>query len=322
MTEALAFESPIEEHLIYFAKALAPGHPVFMLNGYGDDRLVIKAESGSKATDENIKFTAKILGAIDRVAKPKVLTPTELSALKSWAWMFYGSSDKGATELNRQLINSEQIIAQGQSCVWVKMRTFKLMTLDDANKKMGTGDKTDVRYIAKILNRKDQLEFLGRIVAADLFNNNGDRFHPEGGIKDYATLVNAGNVFIAVDPDQKKSRPLGLDGFDPNGDTRINTAPDASWLGKYLRSDQAARRSQYARGIIADLNRLLGPRKRRTIFGSRQRLDDDAATRLATGMDQGITDIKFRLRQYYLKHGTRVSQGISARVGMAGWTLP
>lgn len=315
----LDFDTPFFEDLIYYAEELAPRHPVFMLYGYERDRLVIKQELQS-ASEQDIKFNTKIMSAVDRNAKVKVLTPGEVQALRKWAAAFKWDRDSGATLV-------EQALAHPGN--WTKMKTYQLVALDSAAKKRGTGDKSDVRFIAATLNAPGGLKKLGEIIAADLFNGNSDRFSFGDGINwnghQLKSLVNVGNVFVAVDPNQQGS-VIGLDSLEAASMYRDHSIPlrqaEANsvdkWSGRLLADNAHGQRMQFAQDIVDDLNTVLGPRSRKLLFANQKRLTDNAAIRVNAGMESGATKIRQRIARYFGKHRAW-PVGLQDRFGELGW---
>lgn len=320
---SLSYDTGIIAGDIYFVKELKE-LKVFLLNGFGKDRLVVKVEAGGY-TDADIKLNSKIMGVIDSDAKTKPLSAGELQQLDSWcdANMPYSNIIDGAMDMKKS-------INMFRTTPWIKMKALQLLTLDDASKKMGEGDKTDVRIIAKVLNAAGGLERLGGVIAADFFIGNTDRFVTGGAGGRWAgetlkALVNVGNVFIAIDPSQKKGSVAGLDFLDPVGIGRSLSQDlgyrQDDWMGKLLTKANSGLRMEFCHDVIADLNFVLGPRKRSFSFLRTKRLDSDAANRLNWGMEDAADKIKNKLRQYKQGHGGVLPAGFQARVGVLGWTL-
>lgn len=335
----LSLNSPIVASDIYIVKALAPGHPVFQIEGFGDDHgkvdaLVIKQEGAQAAT--NVKSATSLMNIVDRNARTIVLNPMEVQQLKLWA----GGSElpdltalRAAKELETQL---------GYQGAWVKMEVKKLTMLDEAvNKRLDANnpDKADVRLIAKGLRKSGGLEKLGEIIAADLFNGNSDRFGTPiksermgiasgpGGIN-LVTINNVGNVFFECSG-RGSGKPIGLDSYDPRNEWKVlnnsaltgMTPTDFRWGGIVLQRNKKAEREEYAREIVVDMEALLGPRNRKIPRGTTNRLGTRRKARLVHGMDSGAKKIKRALQRWKRKNPPNDAHytDIVAKMNALGW---
>ncbi len=313
---ALDFFIPFNADDIAYVDPLAPGHPVFMLNGFDADRLVIKLESVKNQAE--LKFTAKFMSAVDPNSKAKVLGQSEVAALREWTnrWENRHDDESGAKEL------SEGLSSQGS---WTKMRALRLQTLDTAVDGLGQGDKAGVRSFAKALNAPGGLEKLGEIVAADLFNGNRDRFNPDTGVTlpdgtSTKCLNNVGNVFLMLGPDGQRN-VAGLDAFDVWNPIKFQHANwiQTDWKGALLADNQRSERLRFARQIVDDLNHVLGARNRKIAFGRTKRLEHGAEMRVNTGMESGARKLRDRARQYLIGNQQRCPPGLLTRLKLLGW---
>jgi len=320
---SLGYDQAILAGDIYFVKVLKESK-VFLLNGYGKDRLVVKADSG-QFTESDIRLNSKIMAVIDPDSRTKPLTTTEFADLENWcdANLPYSNIIDGATDL-------KAAINLSRTTPWVKMKALNLLNLDDASKKAGEGDKTDVRIIAAALNAAGGLERLGGVIAADFFIGNTDRFVVSKnagtwGGETVKTLVNVGNVFVAIDPKQSKGVVKGLDFLDPSGIGRNQATRGLGqradeWMGAILSKSNAEPRMIFAHDVVDDLNFVLGPRKRKLGILRTKRLDSDAANRLNFGMEDAAQRIRQRIRQYKQSHNGALPPGYEERLKVLGWT--
>ncbi|MEN8150234.1 MAG: hypothetical protein ABFS86_10450 [Planctomycetota bacterium] len=326
----LSLNSPINAADIYTAKALAPGHPVFKLDGFGDDRgkidsVVVKLETNQSSA--NVQAAAMIMTVVDRNARTEALKPLEVGQLKLWA---QGGEVPDVDAFQTALDLARQLEIPG---AWVKMDVKRLTMLDGAVKKRldpANPDKADVRLIARALKKHGGLEKLGEIIAADLFNGNTDRFGPPfelqpgrgpGGIP-LDAIYNVGNVFVACDGKGRGS-PIGLDNYDPasewkdlnNGDIDPNR-----WGGMLLHPRRKADREQYAGLIVSDLEALLGPRNRKFSLSSKNRLGSGRKRRIRNGMGSGAKKLKRALQRWQRTSPSgRLKAGVTAKMAALGW---
>ncbi len=325
----LKLGTPITAGDIYSVKALAPGHPVFQLDGFGDDSgkvdsIVIKLET--QANTGNVHTAAALMNAVDPKARTEVLKPPEIQQLKHWAQ--YGEvPDVDALQTAGVLV--QQLSLPG---AWVKMGVKKLTMLDSAVQKRldpANPDKADVRLIARALKKSGGLEKLGEIIAADLFNGNTDRFGPPfelnpGNYKGITlqAVYNVGNVFVACDGKGKGS-PIGLDSYDPASEWKdLNNAhiDQQRWGGMLLMGNQKANRLAYAGMIINDLEALLGPRNRKIAFASKNRLGTNRKGRMNNGMENGAKKLKTLLQNWSRSNPNNPHKpAIAAKMAALGW---
>jgi hypothetical protein len=270
---------------------LHAGHPVFLIAGYDGSHLVIKKES--TLDQQNVRRNQLAMQLASPQARSVILSLNEVTALhtavadaRSWAIILQRPLSPDVGVLDQYLANPG---------TWFKMKEAKgLMNLGGAVQRLQTGDKSGVRAMAKALNGSGGLEALGKIVGADMFNNNGDRFTWKGGgfvevgteRIDVKALVNVGNVMGAMSG--SKLTMIGLDSWDPLGvdqaDMNQQISPDL-WLGVILAEPKASARLEFAKLIADDLNLLLGPRDRRFEFLQQTRLNPDAPKRIVKGME-------------------------------------
>jgi hypothetical protein len=317
----LGVDKPILEPLIYFVKELKAG-AAYMLNGYGTDRVVVKLDSGAY-TDQDVRFLGGVMASIDPSVRPIVATPSDILEMDKWANGTMPTEDLVASA---QVMKSALNMARAAGNKIVKLKALNLVILEDAAKKMGEGDKTDVRFIAAALNAPGGLEKLGQVIAADFFIGNTDRFvYPPPGCKwqgqRLKTLQNVGNVFIAIDEKQDKGRVAGLDILDPsNGhkNTSGKLKDGYEWMGELLDKSKAEKRMKFCHDVIDDLNYILGPRNRKFSFLETKRLGSQAANRLYQGMKTGCEKIQGICLPYRKAHGT-LPTGLEDRFAKLNW---
>lgn len=293
----LSLDHPIDESFST-VKALDPGHPVYLLVAEDDSHIVIKKEGTQDA--DNLRRNQLAMQLASPQARSVILSGAELLALKRYIDFQKMHARFGGSELTADVKGLKKDLAS--TGTWFKMREAKGLTNLKAVARMALeGDKSGARALAKSLNRSGGLEALGRIVGADLFNQNGDRFLPGYAtptIIEYGTgteqvfkckaLVNVGNVMAALS--DGKLKVIGLDSWDPAGEhldeAKLTKGVSAlSWNGALLAPDKKAKRLQFAEDICHDLELLMGPRNRRFSFLQQTRLDSDAPQRIVSGME-------------------------------------
>lgn len=324
----LKLDSPINYVDIYNVVALSAGHPVFKLEGWGDDQgnidaIVVKMEAGQNTASNrrDVRVATGLMTNADRAAKTIVLSRQELEQLRMYT---DGGNVVGQEGLAASNELKRQLALPG---VWIKMDLKNLIGMDSALKHRVAGDKSDVRVIAAALKKPGGLEKLGQIIAVDLFNGNNDRFvfsqaaggkHPDLPER-FRAISNLGNVLIACDGNGRGS-PIGLDSYDPSNmhnDLKIPVNKADGWPGMLLGPDKNAERLQYAEKIIFDLEMVLGPRNRKIAFASKNRLGKNRKERLLNGMRSGKDIIKRSLMP--LRGRPNFPVGLSTRMALLGW---
>jgi hypothetical protein len=291
----LSLDRPIDG--VESVKGLHAGHPVFLLVGSDASHLVIKQEDTLDA--ENLRRNQLAMQLASPQARAVILSADEVRALKGYVELRrmlkrHGGADVVGTDTNALA----RYLKSGGT--WFKMKEAKgLVNLSGVARQVLEGDKTGARALAKAFNASGGLEALGKIIGADLFNSNGDRFSPSGGGKVFVktsvqehgfptkALVNIGNVMASTSGGRLKA--IGLDSWDPGSVVQADMTEKVAkldWLGAMLAPNEKAKRLTYANDICDDLNTLLGPRNRRFAFLQQTRLDADAPQRIVKGMEQ------------------------------------
>lgn len=324
----LKINSPIVYTDIFNIVALSAGHPVFKLEGWGDDSgnidaIVVKQEMGTGDTfnRRDVRVQTGLMTRVDRGSNTIVLKREEIDQLKMYAdggSVADAEGLKAANELKRQL---------GIPGVWIKMDLKHLVGMDSALKHRMQGDKTDVRLIAAALKKQGGLERLGQILAVDLFNGNKDRFvfskaaggkHPD--LPDrFKAISNLGNVLVALDGNGRGS-PIGLDSYDPSNyhnDLRTPVGKNDDWPGMLLARGMDQDRMTFAGNVIFDLEMVLGPRNRKIAFASKTRLGSNRKQRLLNGILSGKNIIQRTLVPRRNSPGFPI--GLTTRMALLGW---
>lgn len=295
---------------------------VYKLTGFAGETLVIKCEPIN--VQASALTHAKVaMKAVDRRGggKVKELSASERKALKDYvAFMKSVTKDFAQDQIDRYAAGkgTEDLAQVVDSPLWYKM---PLADLSDADKlllaRLGTetgyADKGVMLQLCDGLKAKGGLEQVGKIVAADMYIGNGDRFSPiEGSQRMYGNknfkfkaIMNIGNIFVIGKHTQQRVAFSGHDFIDPNSQYRnydmslqeVKDYADVDWLGIHLCGSK--QRKQFAKNIVRDLELILTPnRKASSPF---RKLGRDAATRVEKGMRTGMRDIVTEVDRKYAR---------------------
>lgn len=283
---------------------------VYKLTGQGGEQLIIKAEA-PQVTQQTLSHSTRAMKVVDkRGGNTKALGSTEKNALKSWAeFMQRTYKDIVNNQIHKQMHQlADDLLYQIKGApTWYKM---PLADLTDAERlllaRMGGADGTEavdksgVRQFAEGLKADGGLEQLGKIIAADMYIGNLDRFNPDGsttnpqyGGKNFSfkVLVNPGNLFVIGKNTEHRMSVSGHDFLDPNSQHRDYSKSlgdiDVAWPGDAL--CDKARRQKFAKHIVHDLETILSPnRKSHSPF---RKLPGNAPKRVERGILTGMADI-------------------------------
>jgi hypothetical protein len=338
----LSLNTSIVRHDIEAIGRLSTNHPVFLLVGKHEEELALKMQASCSLSASRMQRNFEIMAIVSPHSKQVALNINEVHQLRVWVGAeLIQASDQQKRLLLADFHNELQRPTQGNA--WIKMEVKKIDTLADAvGNKEADRNKVKIKAFSKALAAPGGLEALGEIVAADLFNNNGDRFNypldqatgklQQAGCGDIygntrlTHLYNLGNVMVEFDKKGKHGKLLGLDSFDTNADhtkwkTPLATSERSSstrWSGRLLAVTSKTDREYFARCVIADLEFVLGKRHRKIPFASKLRLGKDANQRFYNGMESGITKILREIRQYYGVLGRVIPQGMTDRLQLLG----
>lgn len=331
----LSVNTLIDSDNIKAITSLSPGRPVFLVLGTDNSHVVIKQEITTQAHDPvNLKFANKAMKAVSPATQSKVLTNMELTALQLIVQLETDVAQMTFKPIPPDIVYLNQVLLQGGA--WFKMdKADGIVDLQGAvTKATQNQDKSGVRQIAAALSAPNGLESLGKILAADFFNGNTDRFdvqnngnggtgnpNPRGG--NFQVLINLGNVLFSTQNGALQA--LGLDAYEALGTFRhldqtvavLENNSGEQWSGRRLAANQAQWRLQFATLCIADLEAALGPRNRKVVWGKTNRLPNNAAQRLANGIDLGITDLQNKLGPW--RNKVNCPAGLLDRLNVLNW---
>lgn len=322
---------------------LAGPRPVYLLVGSDESCIVIKQEVGAAQDAANLKFVNRAMRTVSPAFASKVCTPNEVTVLNDFVQWMAWTTNHFSLPYPAEIDHLEKSLKNGG--VWFKMEKAEgILDLKEAvQKALNQQDKSGIRKITKALNATGGLEAVGKIIVADLFSGNTDRFNPyntdyfsndvvpAGDINPrtqtkFHVMLNLGNVLVSVQ--NKKLRPIGLDAYEAQGEWRqmdkkvsVLESKNEKWPGRHLMNDSNEEkwRKDFAAMVAADLEAALGPRNRKVAWGRTQRLQKNAATRIFNGMEAGIRELKTNFAQYVRKQGAQRPAGLTDRLQILGW---
>jgi hypothetical protein len=286
---------------------------VWLLVGFNNDKVVIKKDA---VHAPQIKSANPVIKAIAPNSKLKILTPAETMALnqfvaayETWSREYHAMGLDIDPDEDQAVRDLKEVLGPRFPEPFVKMEAVNVTDIEKALEQRMSGDKTSLQAFAATLNAPGGLEKLGKIIAADLFNGNRDRFYPGkassktiGGVTiNLRCLVNVGNVF-RVETDTG-SEVGALDFVDPNALFKDISEPleqgearaGKLWPGRLLANKKE--RNAFAEDVVHDLEAILSPRK--STFSLKTKLKFGAAGRVANGMVEGAKLIKSKLESKY-----------------------
>lgn len=253
----------VDRTLIKTVVPLADARPIYVLVGTDGSQDVIKSEINFKDHDkDNLHYANLAMHRVSPAFLAEVCVPFEVEVLRSLVGMYIALANITFTPVPTEIDHLDESLQNGG--VWFKMSKAEgVRDLGTAMKERSDHqDKSGVRQIAAAL-RGGGLETLGKIIAADLFNGNIDRFNPyftdkfgqEQQVgdkipgtdpqKQFAVLLNIGNVLFSMQQD--KSRFVALDPYDRQGHWRKmnktiqklkkNSLSGEDWPGHHLKNN-------------------------------------------------------------------------------------
>jgi hypothetical protein len=346
-TMTLSVKDPILPIDIADIHLLKNGKIIF-LTGHEGERLVLKTELGTSAG--NVKNAKAVMKAIDPSIKTKIVTQEEIDLLLDWAKQVIAIENSFAnlpqdeknkkgpglnplrkealqslidalTEWHNSMKNTDNINDAMNPLIKINYVDVKDIK-DEVEKRLNEEkkDKSGVRAFVRALNGPGGFETLGKIIAADLVNDNDDRFAVNGGSDvniggrsfSFKALVNPGNVFLNISNNGAKSIS-GLDFIAPGrmSNKDINAPLPIDHPIHHLTTKEL--RAKLATNVVADLELIVNPKRGRFSFN---KLDSNAAKRLQAGMIEGAQLIAAEFdRKYRSKpeKGNRWTDGVRER---------
>ncbi len=292
---------------------------IMILRGDDDSRLVLKADN---VKPEQVKANKAVIKTVDPTLKTNILHAVEADEIIIYINRVVQDANQFARAVklkdapDRTIANmlaTLNDVKEGRGFTVLKMNYQEVVDLKSADEERLNGEGTAIaRFIAALVanpGKKDGgLETLGRLIAADMFNGNTDRFNPpgesdatytiDGKNHSLSTLQNIGNVFINTT--DQNAFVSALDFIDPNSRfapqhipiTKIEKDEKVVWGFRSL--FKKADREAFAAGVIKDLELILDHRNANKVK-DRHVLGADRKKRIMAGMMYGIKDIEQKL---------------------------
>jgi len=303
----------------------AEERPVFLVTGDDGSEIVIKNEGVVFAASDprNLKVALKTMQQVSPEARGKLLSQIEVDVVHDYVALEEEIARLTFKAVSPCMVYLRTIVDSGG--MWFKMAKARgLLDMKKAAEQLADGDKSGVRAIAESLSAPDGLEALGRIIAADFWSGNNDRFAPFGATAEgMQVLQNAGNVIIAIQGVHQLRKPIGLDAYEAMGAFRhMHMDPtdyennDEQWPGRLLADNNRTTLRRFCDLAVEDMETVLGPRNRK-FLGRRSRLPRNAAQRLMAGIINGAQPIKAKMRLMAAKPGA--PPGLQHRLNLVGW---
>lgn len=289
---ALSFSKPVNKADIAEIDVILPGK-IWRIRGRNNDDLIIKTEGRSDAhSSSDISHVNKIVRSVierDAGVIGKLMIGSEIEAIRSFCEDVKNKKNYEGLEESFDQPFFKMVVARD------------LVNLDDIKKNEPAKGRQIALLITKALEGEGGYETLGRIFAADLFNDNKDRFDNDqvnwaGG--NGSVIKNTGNVMFAVAGiGNQKLCPVGMDNYDAQSEFRRLNISNANmqgqvgrWTGHLLLDENRNELDDFINRIIKSLYKLL-----RT-GGSEPKIPDtEAESRMQIGVKQGISLIKYKL---------------------------
>jgi len=328
---ALDVNSPINPLDINEIQLVKDGK-IIVLHGHGKDKLVLKQEKDASVAQ--VKGAKTVMSAVDPALSTKVVTKAEAELLITFIDDLL-EVEGAAEELNGAIANPEYKEIMGLKKAvqkWLtdmesgknpllKMAYVNVFDIRDVlERRLGTGpdNKAGIQAFIAGLNGEGGFEKLGSVLAADMLNDNHDRFCVWGGTSPtiggrqfrFKALTNAGNVFLEVTENGGKSLS-GLDFVPPVLDGADINLPLKEKHPARILADKT-KRAEFAAKVISDLEMIVHPKRGKL---SRNKLPGDAAKRLIAGMIVGAKSIAAALKKKAAKQNP-VSAGIAERLAL------
>ena len=305
---------------------------VYELHGTDRSRLAIKIEPSRQDRDaaanrQLVQRTAMVMHAADTPVEIEIMADAEATGILQFARDGADPNQPGGCGHGPCDCSKLRAVMEAAAPAWTWTKMSWCIDLVDLGQAFA--QRTDpnepsrdaVRRFAAALNADGGFERVGRIIAADAFNANSDRFvfSDRGTVVDIRNkpvrlrrLLNIGNVMIARDV-TGHDRPIGLDPYDPWSnegdwslsfdDLRGENNGVWEWSGLILQDTARPMREQMAADCAHDIDTLLGPHHH--AFGRLRgkanvsRIDARAADRIVVGIEQGAVDIRAALKRVW-----------------------
>jgi hypothetical protein len=330
---ALDVKSPIKLEDIKYIE-LIKGGKIIILHGNNKEKLVLKEEES--ASVKQVNSAKAVIKAVDPSLKTKIVSKEEAKAVIAAIEGAIEDNQLSASlnnDDNHPLFSVDDLLAiklmmekwlvdmDNEKNPVLKMAYVDVKDVRSAlEQRLGSGPdrKASLREFAAALNAPGGFEKLGAVIAADMMNDNHDRFSVRNGLGQqigerrfqFKALTNPGNVFLEVT--ESGGRTLsGLDYIPPGKVTADFDLPLKENHPAKVLADKTQRAAFVAK-VVSDLETLVHPKRG---FLARNKLKSDAAKRMIAGMIEGARKIETVLQKKASKQAN-VSAGLTERLAL------
>jgi len=192
--------------------------PVYFLNlnHSATPNVVVKGDAQKTDSDVSIKWGSKLMKNVQNsLVNTKIMTPTEIAAFKQAALAAFANNTP----------QYDPVKPGGQPFCWVKMPYVAGLSDADFIDEDSSVNLKQVKELVKKLSDDTVWSELGRVVAVDIFNGNGDRFAVDAaGVSKPGDWINRGNIMFLARGLGHTTPVIGLDTFDPSSQVgNLNT---------------------------------------------------------------------------------------------------
>lgn len=286
--------------------------------------MVLKGELNSrvgKINENSLRLAARVMHQSDSAIDVEIAEESEVEAIRLLAQKQFAVGFREITDAEQKRVNQERSQAfilnsiNNNDYIFCKMPFVHNLRSASALEKSNMADaatkqKVAQRILKKLKDDSQAVVALGKIVAADLFNGNTDRFDPVDG-----RLINPGNILFEKQ-DDKKYKPIGLDFFESQGEnSNYYQEPNEYWGGIHLSDEESIMR--YAHMVISELNETFRRAAGSNSMFSYELLGNSHVESFAYGMRMAAHSIREDVLSI-----NRSPKGLAARIRMLGWDKP
>lgn len=282
--------------------------PVYFLHleGGAQPTMTVKGEQKKPDDEISIKWSSKLMKNVnDQQVNTKIMTADEVTIFKAAARRYLTGNPKKLLALQKFLV------AEKENLTWVKMPYLAGLSDADFWRSRGTGKSfeyyvlpNEVKNILKRFTETAVWNQLGKIIAVDLFNGNGDRFTSEGHWQNQGNVMFQNQIAGGV-------KVVGLDTFDPNSNSSNLTIMTAHSQAELDILKNVPAMKTFAEKVIGSIENEVTRGLKKSGAGSFTVMSNGAAVRidensqgfldgyvddLVGGMIQGVNDLKIYLQ--------------------------
>jgi hypothetical protein len=290
--------------------------PVFLITFRDRTNLVVKGEMNARRQgtgQQSLKWEGKMMRQVSPPVKINLLKEDEIRTLNElqevvFAYVPFGSRSRVppvAPSIARAYL--VDLIDSGLF-LFYKMPYLEGLHDGDLEKKDEEGK---IRFY-QTLCKPSVLREMGRVIAADLFNGNNDRFNSKTG-----RLNNASNLILQRMQDGT-DRIIGLDFYQTDGEgfCDLYKPIPTDWGGYHLRTPET--RAAFAQMVVEGLTEHFLQNSDGLGYVLGLEFDGSHAWQILNGMNEGVELMKSYLNRRY-SMGKPVNSAIRDRARLLGW---